>query len=171
MQLRESGEQFGYQIQIEGIVDPSIDVGIPAGSALIGLVNAFLAGEGGREEARRTLIDEAGEAGFVDGAAVFGGFEMMNRVSEGGIPVPPQGSGAGIRNDSQARPLRHPQEQELRTRSPDVSSTGKVRSCPTDRGHPVNPPGMMNATGTSDHRVPPSGKRKPSRRTTPADCE
>lgn len=89
--LRWSGEELGYTIDITGVADTRVDVGVPAGRSLMGLVDAFLLGSGRVEEARRALIDEAGDEAFVDAAAVFANFEMMNRVAEGtGIPVPPQ---------------------------------------------------------------------------------
>lgn len=74
------------------MADPSLDVGVPGGLSLIGLVDAYLLGDDGdREPARKRLTDELGDEGLVDAAAVFGNFEMMNRVAEGtGISVPPQ---------------------------------------------------------------------------------
>ncbi len=56
------------------------------------LVDSFLGGsDADRQAARRAIIEELGPAEFVDAAAVFGNFEMMNRIAEGtGIPVPPQ---------------------------------------------------------------------------------
>lgn len=65
---------------------------MPAGRALIGLVDAFLLDDvDTRDAARQAVINEAGPEAFVDAAAVFANFEMMNRVAEGtGIPVPPQ---------------------------------------------------------------------------------
>lgn len=74
------------------MADPSVDVGVPGGSSLIGLVDAYLLGDDrDREPARKRLIGELGAEGLVDAAAVFGNFEMMNRVAEGtGISVPPQ---------------------------------------------------------------------------------
>ncbi len=44
-----------------------------------------------RREARDAVLEELGPESLVDAAAVFGNFEMMNRVAEGtGIPIPPQ---------------------------------------------------------------------------------
>ena len=90
--LRWSGEILGYEVVIEGVADPSIDIGIPGGNALIGLVDAFVTGdESQRPRARQTVLAELGPEGFVDSATVFGNFEMMNRVAEAtGISVPPQ---------------------------------------------------------------------------------
>lgn len=90
--LRWSGELHGYDIRVEGVADPSIDVGIPGGLALVGLVDSFVTGDvADRQESRETVLEELGPESLVDAAAVFGNFEMMNRVAEGtGIPVPPQ---------------------------------------------------------------------------------
>jgi hypothetical protein len=90
--LRWSGEIHEYDIRIEGITDPSIDVGVPGGLALVGLVDCMIEGDiSARPQARATVLEELGPESLVDAAAVFGNFEMMNRVAEGtGIPVPPQ---------------------------------------------------------------------------------
>ncbi len=56
------------------------------------LVDAFFDDSGSGWEVACQAVQEAlGPEAFVDAAAVFGNFEMMNRVAEGtGIPVPPQ---------------------------------------------------------------------------------
>ncbi len=90
--LRWSGEVHEYDIRIEGIVDPAIDVGVPGGLALVGLVDRMVEGNiSACQQARATVLEELGPESLVDAAAVFGNFEMMNRVAEGtGIAVPPQ---------------------------------------------------------------------------------
>lgn len=90
--LRWSGEVHEYDIRIEGIADPSVDVGVPGGLALVGLVDRMVEGDiSARRQARATVLEELGPESLVDAAAVFGNFEMMNRVAEAtGISVPPQ---------------------------------------------------------------------------------
>lgn len=90
--LRWSGESFGYQIEIAAVADPSLDSGVPGSSVLLGLVDAFLLGdESAMSKARSAVVHELGDEAFIDAAAVFGNFEMMNRIAEGtGIPVAPQ---------------------------------------------------------------------------------
>ncbi len=90
--LRWSGEICEYDIKIEGIADPSIDVGVPGGLALVGLVDQMVGGDlTARRQARATVLEQLGPESLVDAAAVFGNFEMMNRIAEGtGIAVPPQ---------------------------------------------------------------------------------
>lgn len=90
--LRWSGEKLGYTIDIAGVADPSVDIGVPAGAALIRLVDAFLvSARASHEEAREAVMEAAGPEALVDAAAVFANFEMMNRVAEGtGLPVPQQ---------------------------------------------------------------------------------
>lgn len=82
----------GYDINIEGLVDSSVDIGVPGGSDLINLVTVFHEGnESAKAGARQTVIDSLDPESLFDAAAVFGNFEMMNRVAEGtGIPIPPQ---------------------------------------------------------------------------------
>ena len=69
-----------------------IDLGVPGGSALIELVNSVIYGDESRcQKARDAVLERLGPESLVDAAAVFGNFEMMNRVAEGtGIPLPPQ---------------------------------------------------------------------------------
>ncbi len=90
--LRWSGEVHGYEIRIEGIADPAVDVGVPGGLALVGLVDRMVERDiSARQQARMAVLEELGPEALVDAAAVFGNFEMMNRVAEGtGIAVPPQ---------------------------------------------------------------------------------
>lgn len=60
--------------------------------ALVGLVDDMVKGDTtARQQARDAILDELGSESLVDAAAVFGNFEMMNRVAEGtGVTVPPQ---------------------------------------------------------------------------------
>lgn len=90
--LRWSGEILGYDITVAGIADPAIAVGVPGGLALVGLVDSFVTGDtADRDYAREAVQKTLGPESLVDAAAVFGNFEMMNRVAEGtGIPVSPQ---------------------------------------------------------------------------------
>ncbi|HIE22254.1 MAG TPA: hypothetical protein EYP73_06625 [Acidimicrobiia bacterium] len=90
--LRWSGEHLGYPVQVEALANPTVDVGVPGGRQLIALVDAFFDPSGvDWEIARHGVLETLGDEAFVDAAAVFGNFEMMNRVAEGtGIPVPPQ---------------------------------------------------------------------------------
>ena len=90
--LRWSGEIQGYDVRIEAIGGAKVEVGVPGGRELIGLVDAFLLGpEETRERARSAVIDVLGPEAMFDAATVFGNFEMMNRVAEGsGIGISAQ---------------------------------------------------------------------------------
>lgn len=81
--LRWSGEIHGYDIKIEAVAGADVAVGVPGGSELIALVDAFLV-EGTSQEASRAAVSEAlGPESLFDAATVSGNFEMMNRVAEG----------------------------------------------------------------------------------------
>lgn len=69
-----------------------MDLGVPGGSELIDLVDAFFDGSlEDQQRARADVRETLGDEGFVDAATVFGNFEMMNRVAEGvGLPIAPQ---------------------------------------------------------------------------------
>jgi hypothetical protein len=69
-----------------------VDIGVPGGSALVELVDSVNDGDDPRrQEAQDAVLQELGPESLVDTAAVFGNFQMMNRVAEGtGIPIPPQ---------------------------------------------------------------------------------
>lgn len=87
--LSSSSEAYGYGLDIAAVADPEVPSGVPGGGHLIAMVDAFLLGATTDQvKARRNLVEELGPAAFVDAAAVFGNFEMMNRIAEGtGIPI------------------------------------------------------------------------------------
>lgn len=90
--LSWSGHKSGLEVDLSAINDPSVEIGVPGGNTLLDLVDAVLKGsEADIIAARRMVIEQLGPEAFVDAAAVFGNFEMMNRVAEGtGVPVAPQ---------------------------------------------------------------------------------
>ena len=87
--LSSSAIAYGYDLNIAAIRDPSIGTGVPGGTELLHFVDAVHTG--GHDDLMRAqgeIIDLLGPESLVDAAAVFGNFEMMNRVAEGsGIPV------------------------------------------------------------------------------------
>ncbi|NND01492.1 MAG: hypothetical protein HKN91_01775 [Acidimicrobiia bacterium] len=90
--LRESAKAFEYDLEIEAVRDPSIDIGIPGGSLLLRLVDAVLTDSEPLAEVQEAIIEELGPEALLDAASVFGNFEMMNRVADAsGIPIPAAG--------------------------------------------------------------------------------
>ena len=89
--LRWSAPHNGYDnLDLRAIGDPTVPSGIPGGASLLALVDACLA-EGDLADAHDGIRTELGDACLVDAAAVFGNFQMMNRIAEGtGIPIPRQ---------------------------------------------------------------------------------
>ena len=91
MMLRESAQTFEYDLDIAAVVDPTVPSGVPGGNLLLRLVDALLADAEPLENVQAEIIAELGPEALVDAAAVFGNFEMMNRVADAtGIPVPAQ---------------------------------------------------------------------------------
>ncbi len=90
--LRESAISFGYELDLAAIGDPSLPVGVPGGTALLHFVDVVLGkSDGSLADAQRDIITALGPEALVDAAAVFGNFEMMNRIAEGsGVPIPRQ---------------------------------------------------------------------------------
>lgn len=89
--LRASSLAFDYPLDIRGFVDPSVDLGIPGADVLLRLVDSVLAETEPLTGVHTDIIDRLGPESLLDAAAVFGNFEMMNRVAEGtGIPIAKQ---------------------------------------------------------------------------------
>ena len=89
MMLRASVEAMGARVDVRAITDSSVDPLVEGGTALVGFVDAVLAGD----DLARSITAEAirstlGPAGLVDAAGVIGTFSMMNRIADAtGIPV------------------------------------------------------------------------------------
>ncbi len=90
--LRAGAQAFEYPVDIRAIADPSIDIGVPGGGALMAFVDAVMGvSDESPDAARRRVIDELDGPSLFDAATVYGNFEMMNRVAEAtGIPIPQQ---------------------------------------------------------------------------------
>lgn len=89
--LRESAQAFEYELEMAAVGDPTVPSGVPGGNLLLRLVDAVLIDAEPLESIHAEIQDELGGAALVDAAAVFGNFEMMNRVADAtGIPVPAQ---------------------------------------------------------------------------------
>ncbi|MDJ0664742.1 MAG: hypothetical protein QNJ75_09290 [Acidimicrobiia bacterium] len=90
--LSWSCKETNQKVDLLPIASGTGDPLLPGGEALIGMVNATLAGSG-VADARDKVVAALGGEAAVDAAAVIGNFEMMNRIADGvGMPV-----GAGSR--------------------------------------------------------------------------
>ena len=90
--LSSSAIAYDYDLDIAAIRDPSIPTGIPGGTELLHFVDALIARTSNDlTRAQSAILDTLDQESLVDAAAVFGNFEMMNRVAEGsGIAIAPQ---------------------------------------------------------------------------------
>jgi hypothetical protein len=90
--LRESAISFGYDLDLAAIGDPALPLGVPGGTALLRFVDVVLGkSDNSLADAQRDIITALGPEALVDATAVFGNFEMMNRIAEGtGISIPRQ---------------------------------------------------------------------------------
>jgi len=87
--LRESAVTTDRTVDLRAIVDTTVDPLLEAGAQLVSLVDAAIDRDDRRlATAREMLAEQVGIAGVVDAAAVFGNFEMMNRIADAtGMPV------------------------------------------------------------------------------------
>ena len=86
--LGASSSEFGYEVEVDALVDPRVPSGVPGGNLLLRLVDAVLVESEPLEQVHDEIIRELGPESLVDAASVFGNFEMMNRVAEvSGIPI------------------------------------------------------------------------------------
>lgn len=90
--LRESAIAFRYDLNVAAIRDPSLSIGVPGGTELLCLVDISIGiSDDSIANVHSAIIELLGPEALVDAAAVFGNFQMMNRVAEGtGIPTPSQ---------------------------------------------------------------------------------
>ncbi|MDH3293879.1 MAG: hypothetical protein OER95_06110 [Acidimicrobiia bacterium] len=76
-----SARRTGRTIDLRAIVDPSVDSGLAAGGELLAFTDAAIDQDAGSmAEARRRLVETAGEEAALRAAAVAGNFQMMNRL-------------------------------------------------------------------------------------------
>lgn len=85
--LSWSAKETGRAVRLAGIVDPTVDLGIPAGRELVALARAVRLAV-----ADRRYLDEVaaliGLPAAVDAAAVAANFQIMNRVVDAtGLPI------------------------------------------------------------------------------------
>jgi len=87
--LSSSAIAYGFDLNIAAVASLEMSTGIPGGNELLKLVDAVISGETAAVRSAQTpVINILNPESLVDAAAVFGNFEMMNRVAEGsGIPV------------------------------------------------------------------------------------
>jgi len=90
--LSSSANAYGFDLNIAAVANLEIPTRIPGGTELLRLVDAVISGESSAiRSAQASVINILNPESMVDAAAVFGNFEMMNRVAEGsGIPVAAQ---------------------------------------------------------------------------------
>jgi hypothetical protein len=90
--LRGSATAFEYHLNMASVRDPAIPSGVPGGNLLLRLVDAVLIQSEPLAGVQSEIVTELGPESLVDAAAVFGNFEMMNRVADAtGIPIPAAG--------------------------------------------------------------------------------
>ena len=86
--LRASALASGWMLDLRAIGDPTIDLRIPAGAALLAFTDALISDDG-LSEARQRLVAAVGEDGAVRAALTAANFAMMNRIVDAtGVPVP-----------------------------------------------------------------------------------
>jgi len=85
--LRWSAEETNRTVDLRGIVDPSVDPGMPGGRQLVALARSA-AQQVPDPSLAEALARELGPGAAVDAAAVASAFELYNRVVDAtGLPI------------------------------------------------------------------------------------
>jgi hypothetical protein len=89
--LRASGEHDGRTFSLQGVLDGTIETGVPHAALLLRFVDAVMGDDAALLRERRSEVQAVlGEAGVLDAAAVIGGFDGITRIADAtGIPLEP----------------------------------------------------------------------------------
>ncbi len=91
MFLRESGRKHGLDINLEALVRPELDSGVPGGPELLEFAEAVIGPDRARlDAARNTLAEKLSRATVTGASAIAGNFSKNDRIADAiGIPIEP----------------------------------------------------------------------------------
>ena len=76
--LRASSQAGGGEVELRGVVDPTLNVGVPGALEIVALVDALVSGEP-LDAARTALAESIGPSAASVAGSVVATFQMMNR--------------------------------------------------------------------------------------------
>lgn len=91
MMLRESGKKLNLNINIEALIRPGLDIGVPGGDLLLAFADAVIGPDrAALDQARDALAAGLGPAAVPAAASIAANFTKNDRIANGlGIPVEP----------------------------------------------------------------------------------
>ncbi len=89
MVLRASAEADGVSVDLRGIVDADIDIGIAGAAILVAFADAVIGNDEQRlADAREAVLGELGAAGLLGAASIASNFSRNDRIANAiGIPL------------------------------------------------------------------------------------
>ena len=87
--LRASAEAEGHSVDLRGIVDAGVAIGVPAAGILVAFADAVIGNDEHRlAEAREAVLAELGAAGLLGAASIAANFCRNDRIANAiGIPL------------------------------------------------------------------------------------
>ena len=92
MFLRESGLATNLDINLEALITPTLDIGVPGGKEILFFAEALIGSDrGALDKARIDLAETLGPASVTAASAIAANFTKNDRIANGcGIPTEPK---------------------------------------------------------------------------------
>ena len=92
MFLRESGRATNLKINLEALITPTIEIGVPGGKEILNFAEALIGTDRSKlDKTRINLADTIGPAAVSAAAAIAANFSKNDRIANGcGIPTEPK---------------------------------------------------------------------------------
>ena len=92
MFLRESGRATNLKINLEALITPTIEIGVPGGKEILDFAEALIGTDRSKlDKTRINLADTIGPAAVSAAAAIAANFSKNDRIANGcGIPTEPK---------------------------------------------------------------------------------
>ena len=92
MFLRESGRATNLKINLEALITPTLEIGVPGGKEILDFAEALIGTDRSKlDKTRINLADTIGPAAVSAAAAIAANFSKNDRIANGcGIPTEPK---------------------------------------------------------------------------------